>query len=93
MHVLLKSPSLLLISTRSLNLFKNIYTQAQFLTLRPPNFFNFEPAVQPLSFCELDPRINVYLRFSPQFLQKTPWNLVFLADKPLELVFSLENAF
>ena len=67
LHVLLKSPSLLLISTRSLNLFKNIYTQAQFLTLRPPNFFNFEPAIQPLSFCELDPRINVYLHFSPQF--------------------------
>ena len=72
---------------------KNNYTHAQFLTLRSPNFFNFEPAVQPLSFCELDPRINVYLRFSPQFLQETPWNLVFIADKPLELVFGLEYAF
>ena len=38
-------------------------------------------------------RFNGYLRFSPRFLQKIPWNLVFLADKPLELVFSLDYAF
>ena len=93
LHVLLKSPSLLLISTRSLNLFKNIYTQAQFLTLRPPNFFNFEPAVQPLSFCALYPRFNVYLCLGHQFLQKTPRNSILLTVKPLDLVFALDFTF
>ena len=60
---------------------------------RPLTFLEIEPAVQPLPFCDLDPRINVYLRFSPQFLQKSPWNPVFITNKPLNLVFSLENAF
>ena len=49
--------------------------------------------VQHLVFCRLALETKVLLRFSPQFLQKTPWNLVFLADKPLELVFSLDYAF
>ena len=60
---------------------------------RPLIFLEIKPAIQPLPFCELDPRVLVYLRLGPRFLQKPPWNLVFLADKPLELVFGLDYAF
>ena len=74
-------------------MFKNIYGLAQFLAVNPLSFLDFEPAVQVCCFCKLDPRVLVYLRLGPQFLQKTPWNLVFLTDKPLELVFSLDYAF
>ena len=49
--------------------------------------------VQALCFCTLALRFNGQLCLGPRFLQKTPWNLVFIADKPLELVFSLENVF
>ena len=35
----------------------------------------------------------VLLHLDPRFLQKTPWNLVVLADKPLELVFGLDYVF
>ena len=66
---------------------------ALFYSLKPLSFLVFEPAVQALCFCTLALRSNVYLRLGPQFLQKTPWNLVFLADKSLELVFSLEYTF
>ena len=74
-------------------MFKNIYAEVLFLAFDPLSFFNFEPAVQPGSFCELDPEALVYLRFSPRFLQKTPWNLSFLTNKLLNLVFGLEYAF
>ena len=80
-------------STRSPTLFRNIYAEALFYSLSPLSSLKIEPAVQPLPFCELDPRINVNLRFSPRFLQKTPLELVFIADKPLNLVFSLDYAF
>ena len=91
--IFLKSPSLYCKSTRGPDLFKSFYAEVLFLVFDPLSFFNFEPAVHPWRFCTLDPGINVYLRFSPQILQKTPWNSVFLTIKPLELVFSLENAF
>ena len=93
MAILLKSPSPSLKSTRAPDLFKNIYGLVLFLAHNPLAFLEIKPAIQACHFCTLDPGTKVYLRFSPRFLQKTPWNLVFLADKPLELVFSLENAF
>jgi len=48
-------------------MFKNIYAEVLFLAFDPLSFFNFEPAVQPSSFCELGPGISVLLRFSPWF--------------------------
>ena len=60
---------------------------------RTLSFSLLEPAVQLWFFYELDPGVNVYLRLGPRFLQKTPWNLVFIANKPLELVFGLDYAF
>ena len=70
--LLLKSPPGSEYSTRSPTLFKNIYAEALFLALSPLSFLEFEPAVQHLTFCELDPGVNVYSCFSPRFLQKTP---------------------
>ena len=67
LHVLLKSPFLLLKSTRSLNLFKNIYAEALFLSLSPLSSLEIEPAVLPGLFHALDPRTNLYLRLGPRF--------------------------
>ena len=39
--------------------FKNNSIQALFYSFRPLSFLVFEPAVQPGSFCELDPRSKV----------------------------------
>ena len=74
-------------------MFKNNYGLALFYSLKPLSSLEIAPAVQPVSFYALAPEFNLYLRFSPRFLQKTPWNLVFLADKPLELVLGLDFAF
>ena len=93
MDVLLKSPRAFAKSTRGPSLFKNNYSWTLISTNNPLSFFKIGPAVQVSSFCELDPGINVYLRLGHWFLRKTPWNLVFLAEKPLNVVFSLENVF
>ena len=90
---LLKRPWGLSDSTRSPTLFKNIYAEALFYSLSPLSSLKIEPAVLPGIFHELDPRANLKLRFSPQFLQKTPWNFSFLTNKPLELVLGLVYAF
>ena len=90
---LVKSPSVLRESTRSPQKCKTIYTEAQFLAPSPLSFLNIKPAIQLLPFCTLALVSNLYLRFSPRFCPETPWNLVFLANKPLELVFSLDYAF
>ena len=91
--IFLKRPPSLSKSTRSPILFKNNYAEVQFLAFRPLSFVDFEPAVQACPFCTLDPRVVVYLRLDPRFLQKTPCNLVFIADKPLDLVLALVYAF
>ena len=57
--LLLKRPWVSFKSTRGPALFKSISNQAQFLTCRPLCFLELEPAVQPLQFCELDPRSKV----------------------------------
>ena len=67
MDVLLKSPRAFAKSTRGPSLFKNNYSWTLILTNNPLSFFKIGPAVQVSSFCELDPGINVYLRFSPRF--------------------------
>ena len=64
---LLKSPWLFPDSTRSLNLFKNIYAEALFLSLSPLSSLEIEPAVLPGLFHALDPRTNLYLRLGPRF--------------------------
>ena len=92
-YVLHKSPSITLNSTRHPSQGKSNYVKVRFLALNTLSFLNIKPAVQPLPFCMLALVSNLYLRFSPQFCPETPWNLVFLADKPLELVFSLDYAF
>ena len=74
-------------------MFKRICSLVQKLTPSPLSSLDFEPAVQPLTFCRLAPETKDYLCLGPRVLQKTPWNLVFLADKPLELVFSLDYVF
>ena len=74
-------------------MFTNNYSLGLFLTHSPLSSLEIVPAVQSCQFCLLALRFNGYLRLGPQFLQKTPWNLVFLADKPLELVFGLDYAF
>ena len=56
MVVLHKNPSVFLESTRTPLMFKNIYGLAQFLAVNPLSFLEFEPAVQVCCFCELDPR-------------------------------------
>ena len=89
----LKRPPTLPKSTCGPALVKSIYGLVLFLAHNPLSFFKIGPAVQVCSFCGLDPEALVYLRFSPWFLQKTPLNPVFLTNKPLELVFSLEYAF
>ena len=91
--VLLKNPSGFQQSTRSPQKGKTIYAEAQFLAHSPLTFLDLVPAVQPWHFCELDPRTKVELRLDPRFLQKTPWNLVFLANKPLNHVLGLVYAF
>ena len=90
---LLKRPPVSFKSTRNPQPFKINYSLVQILAHSPLTFLELVPAVQLLFFYALDPRINVYLRFSPQFLQKTPCNLVFLANKPLNLVLGLVYAF
>ena len=90
---LLKSPSFSLKSTRSPPIVKSNCSLVHTLTPSPLGSLEFEPAIQPLIFCALTPESMGYFRFSPRFLQKTPWNLVSLADKPLELVFGLDYAF
>ena len=59
LRFLLKRPSSSSYSTRSPLMFKNIYAEVLFLAFDPLSFFNFEPAVQPGSFCELDPEALV----------------------------------
>ena len=63
------------------------------INTQPLSYLDFEPAVQPFTFCELDPRTKVSLRFSPRFSPETPWNISFLTNRSLELVFSLDYAF
>ena len=55
LNFLLKSPWLFPDSTRGPELFKINYAEVLFLAFDPLSFFNFEPAIQPSSFCELDP--------------------------------------
>ena len=90
---LLKSPRAFGISTRRPSQVKNNYSLTLFLAFRPPRFPVLEPEVQALQFCESDRRATRQLCFSPWFLQKTPGNLVFLAEKPLNLVLSVVFAF
>ena len=92
-YVLHKSPSVSLNSTRHPSQCKSNYVRVQFLALNTLSFLNIKPTIQPLPFCMLALVSNLYLCFSPRFCPETPWNLVFLADKPLELVFSLVYAF
>ena len=56
---LLKRPWVFLELTRRPSLFKSIYKPVLFYSPRPLSFLDFEPAVQPLFFCELDPRTKV----------------------------------
>ena len=63
----LKSPCTFCYSTRSPPPLKNNYSLAQDFAQTPLSFLNFKPAVQHSFFYALDPRINVYLRFSPRF--------------------------
>ena len=56
---LLKRPWGLSDSTRSPTLFKNIYAEALFYSLSPLSSLKIQPAVQPGSFCELDPGVSV----------------------------------
>ena len=93
LSVFLKSPPTFFKLTRSPGVFKSNCNLTLFLALRPLAFLRMEPAVQLWLFCMSALRTFWFLRFSPQFLQKTPWNLVFLADKPLELVFGLDYVF
>ena len=65
---LLKSPRTFAISTRRPSQVKNNYSLVLFLAHNPLSFLDFEPAVQTCLFCELDPGINVYLRFSHSVL-------------------------
>ena len=90
---LLKSPSFSLKSTRSPPIVKSNCGLVQTLTPSPLGSLEFEPAVQPLSFCALTPESMGYLRFSPRFCPETPWNSSFLTNRSLELVFSLDYAF
>ena len=60
---------------------------------RPLLFSLFEPAVQPGCFSALALGSFLFLRIGTWFLQKTPENLVFLAEKPLDLVLGLVFAF
>ena len=86
---LLKSPSVLRESTRSPVPFKTNSNQALFYSLRPLSFPRFEPAVHPWLFHVLAPESFQFLHLGPRFFQKTPGNSVFLAEKPLDLVFAL----
>ena len=56
---LLKSPWTFRELTRGPLQFKNNSRSALFLAFRPLSFPVFEPAIQPLSFCTLDPRSKV----------------------------------
>ena len=89
----LKRPSVFPYSTRSPPLVKNIRSLVQNLARSPLSSIKIETAVLSSQFCMLDPRSKVYLRFSPRFLQKTPRNLVFLAEKQLDFVLGLVYAF
>ena len=91
--VLLKSPYSFQYLTRGPGAFKRIYIQALFYSLRPLSFLDFEPTVQPSCFSALALRSFQFLCFSPRFLQKSPGNLVFLVEKPLDLVLGLVFAF
>ena len=75
--VLLKSPWAFGKSTRSPPQVKTNYTEAQFLAVNPLAFLRIEPAVQLGSFYALALGSLWFLRFSPQILQKTPWNFSF----------------
>ena len=55
----LKRPSAFPYLTRRPSLFKSIYKPVLFYSPRPLSFLDFEPAIQPLFFCELDPRTKV----------------------------------
>ena len=91
--ILLKRPQPFRISTRSPCLCKHIYRSTQIFTRNPLTFPDFKPAVQHLVFCTLALISNLYLCLGPQFLQKSPWNPVFLTNKPLNLVLGLVYAF
>ena len=90
---LLKSPSTFPYLTRSPPLVKSIRSLVQKLAPSPLSSIEIEPAVHPWLFHMLAPGSFQLLRFNPWFLQKTPKNLVFLTEKPLNLVFSLDYAF
>ena len=55
----LKRPSAFPYLTRRPSLFKSIYKPVLFYSLRPLSSLEFEPAIQPLFFYELDPRVLV----------------------------------
>jgi hypothetical protein len=57
--ILLKSPWTFRELTRGPLQFKSNCSPALFLSHSPLSFLIFEPAVQPLSFCELDPRTTL----------------------------------
>ena len=57
--ILQMRPRVFLESTRSPSQVKTISNQAQFLTFKPLTLLDFELAIQPLPFCELDPRVKV----------------------------------
>jgi len=90
---LLKSPRSFAESTRRPELCKSIYRSVLYLAVDPLTFLELVPAVQHLFFYELDLEALVYLRLDPRFLQKSPWNTVFITNKPLNLVLGLVYAF
>ena len=57
--ILLKSPSSFLESTRGPAVFKTNYRWAKNLAQTTLSYLEIEPTVQPLTFCELDPRTKV----------------------------------
>ena len=59
MVVLHKNPSVFLESTRTPLMFKNIYGLAQFLAVNPLSFLEIEPTIQVYRFCELAPETKV----------------------------------
>src|SRR6185312_3508994 len=56
---LLKRPPVSFKSTRNPQPFKINYSLVQILARSPLSFLEFEPAVQHLTFCELDPGVNI----------------------------------
>ena len=80
--ILLKRPPAFRISTRSPCLCKYIYRSAQIFTGNPLTFPDFKPAVQPGSFCELDPELVFNCVLVLGFSRKVPGTLFLLQISP-----------